>query len=103
MQVQRRCIEVLRRHPDLRHRLEGRIAFAPFNAGVFNRHVLVGVLSLDLQDETRGYPVGRQLLIQRIAQEVRQLAVLFRQVVGRATARIGHDPELRIGFTEFVG
>ncbi|MNN67525.1 hypothetical protein D3C81_1831630 [compost metagenome] len=62
-QIQRRCIEVLRWQSDPRYGFKRRILLAPFNAGVFDRHVLVGILTLDLQDETRRYPVRRQLLV----------------------------------------
>ena len=48
----------------------------PLDAGVLDRHVLVGVLTLNLQDETRWHPIRRQLLVQRTAQEVRQILIL---------------------------
>ncbi|MNE99340.1 hypothetical protein D3C80_1980020 [compost metagenome] len=103
MQVQRRGVEILRGHVDACDGLERYIAFFPLDARVFNRHVLVRILALDLQNETGRYPIGRQLLIQGAAQEVRQIAVLLRKAVDRAVFRVGHDPKFGVGLTELIG
>ena len=103
LQIQRRRIEVLRGQSDSRHRFERCILLTPLNTGVFDRHVLVRILALDLQGETRGHPIRRQLLVQCAAQEIRQVVILFGQRIRRAIVRIRRDAELRIGLAELVG
>lgn len=58
------------------HGFEGSIALAPLDAGVLDGHVSVGVLTLNLQDKTRGDAIRRQLLSQGAAQEIWQILIL---------------------------
>lgn len=96
-------VEILRRDTHLGHGFIRRIALLPFDAGVFDRHEFLRVLPLDLQHETRRLAIGGQLLAQRATQEIRQVLVLFGQLIFRAALRVGCDAELGVGAAELVG
>lgn len=69
------AVEVLGRDADGGDGLEGGVGFAPFDAGVFDGHVLARVLFLHLQGEAGGDAVDRELLVHGGAQEVGQFFV----------------------------
>lgn len=72
------AIEILGWELDGCDGFERRDRLTPFYAGVFDRHVVVRVLALHLQGETRRNPVQGKLLIERAAQEVGEVPVGLR-------------------------
>ncbi len=72
------AIKILSWHNDVSYGSEGRVRLLPFDAGVFDGHVLGRVLALHLEGVAGGGAVDRELLVQGGAEEVGQVLVLLR-------------------------
>lgn len=64
------AIEILSWQNDVGYGSEGRVRLLPFDAGVFDGHVLGRVLALHLEGVAGGGAVERELLVQGGAEEV---------------------------------
>ncbi len=72
------AIKILSWHNDVGYGSEGRVRLLPFDAGVFDGHVLARVLALHLEGVAGGGAVDGELLVQGGAEEVGQVLVLLR-------------------------
>lgn len=72
------AIEILSWQNDVGYGSEGRVRLLPFDAGVFDGHVLGRVLALHLEGVAGGGAVDGELLVQGGAEEVGQVLVLLR-------------------------
>lgn len=72
------AIKILSWHNDVGYGSEGRVRLLPFDAGVFDGHVLGRVLALHLEGVAGGGAVDGELLVQGGAEEVGQVLVLLR-------------------------